>query len=146
MHEDPSLKALPHACSTYSLGFIFTFAGAAPPISSSGSLVLPLSQSRGKKSQHNPRGSLSYSLSLSHNSLIFFLCLSLSAPPHWSMQISAMHLAFNSTWMRKSLKSQKDVQHVKMNYSSPVIIRVSQEKKHTQEGPAKFQLWELCSI
>lgn len=65
---------------------------------------------------------------------------------HLPMQISAMHFAFINTWMRKSLKSEKDVQYVKMSYSSLVIIRVSQEKKCTQEGPAQFQLWELCSI
>lgn len=48
--------------------------------------------------------------------------------------------------MRKSLKSEKELQYVKMSYSSLVIIRESQEKKCTQEGPEKFELWELCSI
>lgn len=60
-------EALPHACSTYTLGFKSTFAGVLPPISSSGSLVLPLRVSvKGVgwgMSQHNPRNSLSYSLS-----------------------------------------------------------------------------------
>lgn len=115
-----------HACSTYTLGFKSTFAGVLPPISSSGSPVPTLSVSvhgGGKMSQHNPWNSLSSSLS---HILSIIVSPSLS---HWPMQISAMHLAFNNTWMRKSLKSEKDV-HVKMNYSSLVIIRECHKRRN----------------
>ena len=62
-------EALPQACSTYTLGFKPTFAGVLPPVSSSGSLVLPLSVSVGGGRCPNKTPEI-----LSHIlSLIFFL-------------------------------------------------------------------------
>lgn len=49
---------------------------------------------------------------------------------HLPMQISAMHFAFNNTWMRKSLKWEKDVQYVKMSYLSLVIIRECHKRRN----------------
>lgn len=97
---------LPHACSTYSLGFTFTFAGSVPPIGRS--LVLPLSQARGK-SPHIHTEVFSFSL---------------------PMHVSAAHFAFRCTWMRKSLKSEKDVRCVKMSYSSLVIISKCHKRRN----------------
>lgn len=89
-----SWRHLPHACFTYSLGFVFTFAGIISPTS---------------KPQHITR---SFSLSLSH----------------LHKQISAM---------RKSLKSEKDVQYVKMSYSSLVIIRECHKRRNVPKRVLK---------